>query len=78
MAIVIRPQLLLHAQLEWYLHHMLPYRLPANAYVSWRRLLRIPPHLPLLGRGVPQVRQEIVRESSRKVTHNFLTGGLKI
>ena len=47
--------LLLHAQLELSLHHLLPYWLSANSHVSWRRVLRTPPHLPFLGRGVPQV-----------------------
>ena len=48
-------ELLLHTQLDWSLHHLLPYWLSANAHVSSRRLLRTPPHLPFLGRGVPQV-----------------------
>ena len=45
----------LHGQLKLSLHHLLPYSLSANAHVSWRRVLRTPPHLPFLGRGVPQV-----------------------
>ena len=53
--VVIWLGLLLHAQLELSLHHLLPYWLSANAHVSWRRVLRTPPHLPFLGRGVPQV-----------------------
>ena len=52
--VVILLGLLLHAQLELSLHHLLPYGLSANAHVSWRRVLRTPPHLPFLGRGVPQ------------------------
>ena len=56
--VVICLGLFLHVQLEWSLHHLLPYWLSANAHVSWRRVLRTPPHLPFLGRGVPQVREE--------------------
>ena len=53
--VVIWLGLLLHAQLELSLHHLLPHWLFADAHVSWRRVLRTPPHLPVLGRGVPQV-----------------------
>lgn len=53
--VVICLGFLLHAQLELSLHHLLPYWLSAKAHVSWRRVLRTPPHLPFLGRGVPQV-----------------------
>ena len=55
--VVICLGLLLHAQLELSLHHLLPYWLSAKAHVSWRRVLRTPPHLPFLGRGMPQVDQ---------------------
>ena len=54
--VVIWLGLLLHAQLELSLHHLLPYWLSANSHVSWRRVLRTPPHFPFLGRGVPQVK----------------------
>ena len=62
--VVIWLGLLLHAQLELSLHHLLPHWLFADAHVSWRRVLRTPPHLPFLGRGVPQV--EIGRAAGRQ------------
>ena len=52
--VVICLGLLLHAQLELSLHHVLPYWCSAGAHVSWRRMLRTPPHVPFLGAGVPQ------------------------
>ena len=49
-------RLSLHAELKVSLHHLFCYCCTATAHVGWRRVLRTPPHLPVLGRGVPQVK----------------------